>query len=113
MTAEEIRSLLDNGNYLSLTEKSKQQLTDILGADFAKMKGYSQNNPHHCYDLLEHTVKTVEALKLDGLTAGEADELKIAALYHDIGKPVVAFEKNGRTVFYYHARESKKSPKWN
>ena len=31
-----------------------------------------------------------------------------SALLHDIGKPVVAFQKNGKTVFYNHGKESRK-----
>ena len=70
------------------------------------MLNYDQNNPHHCYDLLEHTVGVVENTDVDGLDKTEALELRIAALYHDIGKVEVASEKEGRTVFYNHARVS-------
>lgn len=92
----------------NLLRKSKKELTRMLGKDFAMMKGYSQNNPNHCYDLLEHTLRTLVAIDCDGLSENEAKELKIAALYHDVGKPKVAFEKNGKTVFYNHAIESRK-----
>ena len=83
-----------------------EELKSLLGEDFARMKDYSQNNPHHCYDLLEHTVKTVQSLACSELDSDDTVRLRIAALFHDIGKPQVAFEKNGRTVFYNHARES-------
>ena len=95
---------LDVSGLLNL---SKDRLEQLLGKDFAAMKGYSQNNPHHCYDLLEHTIRTVEALDFRDLNETYSIELKIAALFHDIGKPIVAFEKNGRTVFYNHAIKSR------
>lgn len=85
-----------------------EELIDVFGDDFAMMKGYSQNNPHHSYDLLEHTLRTVENIDPKDLSKNEVLELKIAALFHDIGKPKVARKsKDGnRTVFYNHAKES-------
>lgn len=91
-----------------LLSMDKEELKHIFGSDFATMQGYLQNNPHHCYDLLEHTIKTVEAIDCAELSKDEIIELKIAALYHDIGKPMVAFEKKGKTVFYNHAVESRR-----
>ena len=93
-------------NFSELLNLSGDRLEQLLGKDFAAMKGYSQNNPHHCYDLLEHTIRTVEVLDCSGLNEVEAVELTIAALFHDIGKPFVALQKNGRTVFYNHAVKS-------
>lgn len=90
-----------------LYELSFDQLGCVLGNAFAKAKAFPQNNPHHCYDLLNHTIKTVEFLNCDNLNETESYELRIAALYHDIGKPAVAFEKDGRTVFYNHAAKSR------
>ena len=90
-----------------LLKKSQAELSSLLGEDFSVMKDYSQNNPHHCYNLLEHTVRTIEALDFKGLDEQDVADLKVAALYHDIGKPKVAFYKNGRTVFYNHAKASK------
>ena len=79
----------------------------LLGIDAAKMVGYEQNNPHHCYDLMEHSLRTVSGVlsRTDGVNTS-TDILKIAAFYHDIGKPYVATEKEGRLVFYHHARKS-------
>ena len=98
--------------FLEVPEKllsmDKEELKHIFGSDFATMQGYLQNNPHHCYDLLEHTIKTVEAIDCAELSKDEIIELKIAALYHDVGKPSVAFEKSGKTVFYNHAIESRR-----
>jgi hypothetical protein len=98
-------NMLDKSNMLDL---SKKELECMFGTDFAVMKGYSQNNPHRCYDLLEHTLRTFEAIDCAELTKDEIIELKIAALYHDVGKPCVAFEKKGKTVFYNHAIESRR-----
>lgn len=100
--------LIYTNKIIKIMNWSKNKLEIHFGRDFSMMKGYSQNNPHHCYDLLEHTIKTVESIDCTGLSKDEIIELKIAALYHDVGKPVVAFEKNGKTVFYNHAIESRR-----
>lgn len=106
MNHEELIGLLESPK--CILTKSKEELNTLLGKDFSMMKGYSQNNPHHCYDLLEHTIKTAEAIDCVELSKDEIIELKIAALYHDVGKPIFAFEKNGKKVFYNHAIESRR-----
>ena len=106
MNHEKLISFLESPK--CILKKSKEELRTLIGKDFSMMKGYSQNNPHHCYDLLEHTLRTVEAIDCAELSKDEIIELKMAALYHDVGKPIVAFEKNGKTVFYNHAIESRR-----
>lgn len=107
MKYNDIRVFLDENHYSHSEELSNDRLSDLFGHDFATMQGYSQNNPHHCYSLLEHTLQTLLSLDCEGLSDSERLELQIAALYHDVGKPKVAFEKNGKTVFYNHAEVSK------
>ena len=81
--------------------KSKNEVGELLGAEVAAMVGYDQRNPHHCYDLFLHTLHTV-----DELDERSPALLKTAAFFHDIGKPSVAAEKEGRLVFYGHAKKS-------
>lgn len=100
--------LIYTNKILEIMNWSREKLEIHFGRDFSMMKGYSQNNPHHCYDLLKHTIKTVESIDCTGMSKDEISELKIAALYHDVGKPIVAFDKNGKTVFYNHAIESRR-----
>ena len=91
--------------YSSLTT---EDLDYILGPDVVRMVGYEQKNAHHCYDLWKHTLKTVEGVKPDGLTEEQFKKLRIAALFHDIGKPDVAKfnDKTGQQVYYGHAMRS-------
>lgn len=58
-----------------------------LGEDIAVMKDYDQCNPYHCYDLRMHTAYTVDSVNRKGLSSEEYRMLKIAAFFHDIGKP--------------------------
>lgn len=73
-----------------------------------RMIGFDQNNLHHCYDLWGHTMHTVESIDKEGLTDEEFVKLRVAAFFHDIGKPDVAKinEKTGQQVFYGHAVHS-------
>lgn len=48
--------------------------------ELSVMYGYDQNNPNHCYDLYEHTVRCVTNVEPDL-------PLRLAALLHDSGKP--------------------------
>ena len=81
--------------------KSREEVCDLLGNTVAQMVGFAQNNPHHCYDLFLHTLHTVDEIRPSYSTI-----LRVAAFFHDIGKPSVAFEKQGRLVFYGHAKKS-------
>lgn len=91
--------------YLS---KTPEELEKELGIEVARMVGFEQKNSHHCYDLWEHTLRTVEGIKPNGLTSEQFKKLRVAAFFHDIGKPDVAKfnDKTGQQVFYGHAMHS-------
>lgn len=93
------KSLFDASSFWE--SKSKQEVRDLLGDDVAEMVGFQQRNPHHCYDLFEHILHV-----LDALPESSSLQLRIAAFFHDIGKPDCAREKQGRLVFYGHAAKS-------
>jgi len=44
------------------------------------MRRFCQNNPHHCYDVLEHTAVALDAAPADPI-------IRWVVLLHDIGKP--------------------------
>ena len=76
---------------------------DVLGAvipEILPMVGFDQRNPHHCYDILEHTAAAVEAIPAE-------PGLRLAALLHDVGKPECFFtDENGVGHFYGHPKVS-------
>lgn len=82
-------------------KKSINDVKNMLGASVARMVNFQQRNPHHCYDLFTHSLYTVAGIK-DTAPA----LLRVAAFFHDIGKPSVAMEKQGRFVFYGHAQKA-------
>lgn len=81
--------------------KSREEVMQLLGADVGAMVGYEQKNPHHCFDLFQHVLHTVEELP-----DSASGSLRVAAFFHDIGKTHVAQEKENRMVFYGHAKKS-------
>lgn len=87
-------------------EKSPEEIEAFFGKDVARMVAFDQNNPHHCYDLFEHTLNVVEGIETDGLSQEEIIKLKVAAFLHDVGKPDVAMNKGDKTVFYNHPKKS-------
>lgn len=60
--------------------------------------GFCQNNPYHIYDVFSHTIHALESCILNDSI------VKLAVLFHDIGKPCCYSEdKDGIGHFYRHA----------
>jgi len=74
--------------------------TDILGEvlpEILPLRGFDQRNPHHIYDVLEHSAAVCEAVPPEPV-------LRMAALLHDVGKPDCFFtDEGGVGHFYGHA----------
>ena len=73
---------------------------DILSVtlpEIKNMKGFEQHNFHHIYDVLNHTAKVVDSID-------PAVDLRLAALFHDCGKPdCFSLDEKGVGHFYSHA----------
>ena len=64
------------------------------------MKGFNQRNEYHKYDVLEHCVRAMEAVNT---TAENVEYMKLAALFHDVGKPeTFSADDSGTGHFYGH-----------
>ncbi len=60
---------------------------------------FNQNDPHHIYDGLEHTFVTLKVVE-------PRIELRLAALFHDIGKPFTQTKNSDGTATYpEHAKK--------
>lgn len=79
------------------------EFSDILGEfipEINAMKGFEQHNFHHIYDVLTHTAVVVE-------NTPPLLHLRLAALFHDIGKPFCfSLDETGTGHFYSHASKS-------
>ena len=97
----------------NVTEKylnmSRDELEERFGSEFVKTVDFGdQNNNSHQYELFEHILRTVDAIQADRLSKEDTLKVKIAAFFHDIGKPSVAQlnEKTGQTQYIGHAKQS-------
>lgn len=72
----------------------------VFWPELAPMVGFGQRNPHHCYDLWEHTLHALDAVPSE-------ESLRFAALLHDVGKPdCFSLDEDGVGHFYGHAARS-------
>ena len=88
---------------------SREELEKRFGNEFLKVVDFgSQNNNHHQYELFEHILRTVDNISTDELSQNDVLKVKVAAFFHDIGKPDVAQinEKTGQTQYIGHAKQS-------
>ncbi len=79
------------------------QFPDVISEiipEISDMIGFEQKNRHHIFDVYEHTVKSVESI--DAVM-----HLRLAMLFHDIGKPhCFTVDAKGEGHFYGHAKIS-------
>ena len=68
----------DHPDYLKVAYEAG--ITRIVLPEFDAMMETPQNNPHHCYTVGEHTLKSMCAVEADRV-------LRLTMLFHDMGKP--------------------------
>lgn len=75
-------------------------ITKVFLPEFDLCMETEQNNPHHCYNVGEHTLQAMRAVGADRV-------LRLAMLLHDIGKPLTkTTDETGKDHFKKHAKES-------
>jgi len=78
-------------------EKILTEYADVIAEFIPEIKpmiGFEQKNPHHVYDVWSHTVKVVSFSPEDKV-------LRLAAFFHDIGKPYT-FTKSEDGTGHFH-----------
>ncbi len=77
-----------------------REYSDVVGVfipEITRCVGFDQKNHHHLYDVWEHTLRVI-----DGVDRGDTT-LRLAALFHDIAKPLCAApDKKGELHFFAH-----------
>jgi len=76
--------------------KNYSDILSVMIPEIKPMIGFQQNNPHHKYDVWEHTIAAVENSVSEPI-------IRLAVLLHDIGKPE-CYTCDGRGIghFYSH-----------
>src|SRR3712207_801724 len=84
----------------ALTEMRNTGVLEMLFPSLQTLYNFPQNSPYHCYDLWEHTLHVVQSVPNDLI-------LRLAAIFHDIGKPLTKTvdEKTGYYHFYGHEKK--------
>ena len=83
-----------------LREAYRCGVTKVILPEFDLTMETEQNHPHHCYSVGEHILHSLPEIKPD-------KTLRLAMLFHDIGKPAtIVKDSSGITHFYGHAKAS-------
>ena len=99
----ELKKLLTGKFAGDVLRKYVDVLETVLPEIWA-MKGFEQHNPYHKYDVLEHCIRAMEAVRT---TPENLEEMKLATLLHDVGKPETYFmDEEGIGHFYGHPKKS-------
>ena len=85
----------------------KTGLLKLLIPELAACRGIAQDRINgfgfHRFDVLDHSLMACDFASREGTS----QEIRLAALYHDIGKPKTAqIDKDGFRTFYRHEKES-------
>lgn len=75
----ELKGILVGDGMADLLRTHRDILTVFL-PELAPMFDFDQKNPHHCYDVWEHTLHAMANIAPD-------PTLRLAMLFHDLGKP--------------------------
>jgi len=82
-----------------------REYPDVMGVfwpELLPLVGFDQRNRHHCYDIWEHTLSSLERVPPDPV-------LRLTMLLHDIGKQKsFTVDENGTGHFYGHGAVSEK-----
>lgn len=71
-------------------------ITAVVLPEFDRMMEAEQHNPHHCYTVGEHTLHAMQNIEADKV-------LRLAMLFHDVGKPdTTTIDEEGVCHFYGH-----------
>ena len=95
----ELSSIIVSSAIGTILEEYKDIFFTII-PELKVLDGFDQKNPYHTYDIYMHTIKVVENTRPDLV-------LRLAALFHDIGKPSkFTIDENGKGHFLNHQEAS-------
>lgn len=96
----ELVKLLVSPHPERMREMYETGLTSIFLPEFDACMKCEQHNPHHIYNVGEHTIHALQATEADRI-------LRLAVLFHDFGKPAAkTTDETGIDHFHGHPMES-------
>ncbi len=99
MNIQELTGLLCRSD-IGIRLRRNPELLTVPFPELAPMIGFDQKNPHHRYDLWEHSLRALESIYPE-------PELRLAMLFHDLGKTACYTEDDdGVGHFHGHAKHS-------
>lgn len=97
----ELVKLLTSDHPEKMRDLYETGITAVIMPEFNIAMETEQNNPHHCYTVGEHTIQSMMAAEPD-------KNIRLALLYHDIGKPAcLTVDSDGIAHFHGHPAVSK------
>lgn len=95
--ASEFSGMICGNNIGHILEEYPALLTVFI-PEIKPMIGFEQHNPYHIFDVYSHTIRVVE-------NSPQRLAVRLAALFHDIGKPHTYFlDDDGIGHFYGHQK---------
>lgn len=103
VSSERIRKELSGLLMGKAVQQIMEEFSDVIAVilpELAPTMGFKQHNPHHLYDVYGHSLRCVTNVPTQ-------ESLRLAALFHDIGKPhCFSLDENGVGHFYGHPDKS-------
>jgi tRNA nucleotidyltransferase (CCA-adding enzyme) len=95
ISKEELNEILTSNNVVESIKIKYDAIVETI-PEIKEMKAFNQNNKYHVYDVLNHTLEVLRNTENDL-------ELRLSALFHDIGKPsTYTIDSKGIGHFYGH-----------
>ena len=99
MTTKELEKILLEDKPSIQIKQREQELFELL-PELKRCKGFNQQNEWHIYDVYEHILHVIDGVPSE-------ISLRLAALFHDLGKPsTFTTDEKGIGHFYGHWQES-------
>ena len=93
-----LKNILLSDDIESAIRENEEFIFSII-PELKAEKGFDQKSKYHCYDVWDHTICALKNSSKDL-------DLRLALLFHDIGKPYCYTEDNGVRHFKGHAIKS-------
>ena len=102
VSSERIRKELSGLLMGNGAEEILRDYADVIAVilpELAPAMGFVQHNPHHLYDVYEHSIRCVSHMP-------KTEPLRLAALLHDIGKPH-CFHRDEKGIGHFYGHPEK------